>query len=116
MGKMRRLSTEGIAKLHPEPNLRFFRWIRFFAKRLWPIRYVTLQKIEPTKKSLNFARKASFAIPSLFCIGALLASNDAFTAEHIEEKHSLKTNEDTSQKTHSQQTSKETENPAPPPK
>src|ERR1700722_10546927 len=58
-------SLEGIAKLHSEPNLRFFRWVRFFAKCLWPIGYVTLQKIEPTKKSLNFAREASFAIPSL---------------------------------------------------
>jgi len=55
---------EGIAKLHSEPNLCFFRWIRFFAKCLWPRGYVTLQKIEPTKKSSNFAREASFAIPS----------------------------------------------------
>ena len=54
----------GIAKLHSAPNPRFFRWIRFFAKCLWPKGYVTLQKIEPTKKSSNLAREASFAIPS----------------------------------------------------
>jgi len=58
-------SLEAIAKLHSEPNLCFFRWLRFFAKCLWPRGYVTLQKIEPTKKSSNFAREASFAIPSL---------------------------------------------------
>jgi len=55
---------EGISKLHSDPNLRFFRWIRFFAKCLWPIGYVTLRKIEPTKKALNLAREASFEIPS----------------------------------------------------
>lgn len=60
-----------------------------------------------TKKHLSFA---------LFCIGTLLSSNDVFTAEPIEEKHSLKTNEDASQRVCSQQTSKETETPAPPPK
>src|SRR5271155_2292543 len=54
-----------IAKLHSEPNLRFFRWLRLFAKCLWPRGYVTLQKIEPTKKSSNFAREESFAIPSM---------------------------------------------------
>jgi len=62
--KIYTLSLEAIAKLHSEPNLRFFRWIRLFAKCLWPRGYVTLQKIKPTKKSSNFAREASFAIPS----------------------------------------------------
>jgi len=56
--------SEGIAKLHSESNPRFFRWIRFFAKRLWPIGYVALRKTEPTKKSSNLTREASFAIPS----------------------------------------------------
>jgi len=56
--------NESVAKLHSAPNLRFFRWIRFFAKCLWPTGYVTLQKIEPTKKSLNFVREANFATGS----------------------------------------------------
>jgi len=60
-----------------------------------------------TKKHLSFA---------LFCIGSLLVSNQPFAAEQIEENHSSKTNRDTSQNTNSQQASKETETPAPPPK
>jgi len=36
---------EELAKFHSEPNLRFFRWIRFFTKCLWPRGYVTLRKI-----------------------------------------------------------------------
>jgi len=63
-GTLALVYQEAIAKLHSEPNLRFFRWIRLFAKCLWPRGYVTLQKIEPTKKSSNFAREASYATPS----------------------------------------------------
>lgn len=59
------LPLEGMAKLHSKPNPRFFRWFGFFAKRLWPKGYVALRKTEPTKKSSNLAREASFAIPSL---------------------------------------------------
>ena len=48
-----------------EQNLMIFSLVRLFAKCLWPRGYVTLQKIKPTKKSSNFAREASFAIPSI---------------------------------------------------
>jgi hypothetical protein len=42
----------------------FFVGFGFLAKRLWPIGYVALRKTEPTKKSSNLTREASFAIPS----------------------------------------------------
>jgi len=56
---------EGIAKLLRVQIRAFFVGFEFFAKRLWPIGYVTLRKTEPTKKSSNLARAASFAIPSM---------------------------------------------------
>ena len=45
---------EGIAKLHSESNL------RFFAKCLWPKGHVALQKIEPTKKGIEFDSRSEF--------------------------------------------------------
>ena len=58
------LLCEGIAKLLRAQIRAFFVGFGFFAKCLWPIGYVTLQKTEPTKKSSNLAHAASFAIPS----------------------------------------------------
>jgi len=55
---------ERIAKLLRAQIRAFFVGFGFFAKCLWPIGYVTLRKTEPTKKSSNLARTASFAIPS----------------------------------------------------
>ena len=58
------LYEEGIAKLLRAQIRAFSVGFGFFAKRLWPKGYVTLRKTKPTKKSLNLAHAASFAIPS----------------------------------------------------
>jgi len=57
--------VEGVAKLHSDPNLAIFSLVRFFAKCLWPIGYVTLQKIELTKKSLNLDPNGVLQFPRL---------------------------------------------------
>ncbi len=62
---IRFFTLEGIAKLHSSQIRAFFVGFGFLAKCLWPIGHVTLRETEPTKKSSNSARKASFAIPSL---------------------------------------------------
>ena len=63
---------ERIAKLLRAQIRAFFVGFGFFAKCLWPIGYVTLRKTEPTKKSSNFSRAASFSILSILLAATLM--------------------------------------------
>ncbi len=75
---------EGIAKLHSRQIRAFFAGFGFLAKCLWPKGYVTLRETEPTKKSSNLSREASFAIPSLF-ISLFTLMNGFISAIHAED-------------------------------
>jgi hypothetical protein len=78
--------AKNVTEIFPEQvNKAFFRWIRFFANRLASRGCVTLRKSEPTKKSLNFAREASFAIPSVDILlkAYPILQSSAFSAQAI---------------------------------